>query len=123
MKSTPTCSRCQINPPRPGQRYCHECHAAYARANRPKYCEFTPEQQRRADARTVANMAVRRGQIPRRPCEIPGCKAPADKHHPDYSRPLEVQWLCQAHHLAEHGRRCHRVVPRRATWAVDPRTG
>jgi hypothetical protein len=34
------------------------------------------------------------------PCKVCGDKAQA--HHHDYSKPLEVEWLCQKHHGLEH---------------------
>lgn len=49
--------------------------------------------------------AVKIGHIIKKPCEVCGEKAVA--HHPDYSKPLEVKWLCKIHHRAEHERiRC-----------------
>jgi hypothetical protein len=33
------------------------------------------------------------------PCEVCGATK-VEKHHPDYSKPLEVRWLCREHHLA-----------------------
>lgn len=45
--------------------------------------------------------AVRQGKIKRQPCEI--CQEPeAQGHHFDYSKPLEVRWLCPKHHREEH---------------------
>lgn len=32
----------------------------------------------------------------KQPCEV--CGTPAEAHHDDYSRPLEVRWLCSVHH-------------------------
>ena len=29
---------------------------------------------------------------------------PAEKHHPDYDKPLEVVWLCRTHHGVVHRR-------------------
>lgn len=31
-------------------------------------------------------------------CTIPGCGELGEKHHPDYSKPLEVVYLCKKHH-------------------------
>lgn len=45
-------------------------------------------------------IAVRSGKMDRMPCYICGKKAYA--HHEDYSKPLEVMWLCPVHHRARH---------------------
>jgi hypothetical protein len=37
----------------------------------------------------------------RRPCEKCG-ELTRIKHHPDYSRPTDVVWLCNRHHALEH---------------------
>ena len=103
------CSCCKNTVPRPGQRYCHDCHAWINRCTRKPYRDFTPEQKRKADARSNACQAVRRGTMKRQPCEIPGCRSRAEKHHEDYSRPFDVHWLCTKHHLETHGKECHRV--------------
>lgn len=44
--------------------------------------------------------AIRTGKMIRQPCQVCGAKAQA--HHTDYSRPLEVQWLCSVHHGEAH---------------------
>jgi hypothetical protein len=53
--------------------------------------------------------AVRRGLLVPQPCERCGfegrCKDGRRKvhaHHDDYSKPLEVRWLCKACHHIEH---------------------
>lgn len=40
------------------------------------------------------------GKITKQPCEV--CGAVAQAHHDDYSKPLEVRWLCPVHHKQEH---------------------
>lgn len=54
----------------------------------------------RKKAQTELGMAVKRGLITPLPCLICGDKAEA--HHPDYSRPLDVVWLCSPHHKQAH---------------------
>jgi len=54
----------------------------------------------RKKANTVVGNALRDGRIDRQPCFICGCKAEA--HHPDYSSPLAVSWLCDEHHKQLH---------------------
>lgn len=64
----------------------------------------TPEQQQKIAARTMLGKAVRRGDIERKPCEV--CGDPNSQgHHEDYNKPLDVQWLCQEHHLELHRER------------------
>lgn len=48
-------------------------------------------------ARTELGNAVRDGRIKRQPCAV--CGDPKSQgHHTDYSKPLDVQWLCFKHH-------------------------
>lgn len=57
----------------------------------------------RHKARTMFGNAVRDGRvIPWPICAIPDCCGKPQGHHPDYSRPLDVVWLCDAHHKAAH---------------------
>jgi hypothetical protein len=44
--------------------------------------------------------AIRSGKLERQDCEICGKKAQA--HHEDYSKPLDVIWLCTEHHSLRH---------------------
>lgn len=52
-------------------------------------------------AHSAVLVAVRSGRLLRRPCEVCGTE-PAHAHHDDYSKPLDVRWLCPAHHGEEH---------------------
>jgi hypothetical protein len=57
-------------------------------------------------ARDAVSNAIRDGHLTPRPCEVCGC-TPAQAHHDDYSRPLDVQWLCFKHHRIRHGQLAH----------------
>ncbi len=54
----------------------------------------------RAMARYIVDRAIKKGYIVRLPCIVCGKKAQG--HHPDYSEPLNVVWLCPEHHQQEH---------------------
>jgi ribosomal protein S27AE len=56
---------------------------------------------KKASARTILNRAVRSGAIVRRQCERCG-EMKTEAHHTDYSRPLDVLWLCKPCHGIEH---------------------
>jgi len=47
--------------------------------------------------------ALRRGIIQKQPCQVCG-EERVDAHHPDYSRPAHVEWLCRRHHRAVHAK-------------------
>lgn len=52
-------------------------------------------------ARNSVNNAIRDGGLVKMPCEI--CGGVAQAHHEDYSRALDVRWLCFRHHRETHG--------------------
>lgn len=84
-----------------GRNYCLPCHAKYMPENRKKYSELTPEQRKKANARSKAGIAYRRGQIEKMPCQRCGSED-SEKHHEDYDKALLVEWLCRSCHLELH---------------------
>ncbi len=83
------------------QRTCLKCHAAYMRANRTRHSDLIPKARQRANARSYANVYVRRGLLAKLPCESCGSED-SQMHHEDYGKPLTVQWLCVSCHLQRH---------------------
>ena len=55
----------------------------------------------RVTARLKAKRAVRKGILQKENCARCG-SAESQIHHPDYSKPLEIIWLCLACHVKEH---------------------
>ena len=75
-----------------------EEHNSYGHGHSPE------ERKRRAWCRSTLNHAIRDGLLTRKDCEVCGRKGQA--HHDDYSRPLDVRWLCFYHHRKEaHGQK------------------
>jgi hypothetical protein len=56
----------------------------------------------KARAHNYLHFAVRVGMVVRRPCEVCGSSEHVHAHHDDYSKPIEVRWLCAAHHSQVH---------------------
>lgn len=77
-----------------------QAHRDRAVAATKKWEQGNPEKVR---AHQHANNATRRGHIEPQPCEVCGAER-AEKHHDDYSKPLEIRWLCRQHHVDHHAR-------------------
>jgi hypothetical protein len=60
-----------------------------------------PKNAKKTRASWAVRYLVRIGLLKRQSCEV--CGAPrAHGHHDDYSKPLDVKWLCPAHHAQRH---------------------
>jgi hypothetical protein len=94
------CGHCREAPRAKASRWCNACNAAAMRDSR-KRNPMTDEQRRKDNCRSYANVYLRRGKLVRQPCEVCG-SADSQMHHHDYSKPLDVQWLCREHHLQLH---------------------
>src|SRR5690242_12352984 len=70
--------------------------AAYARAYYAR-----PEHAEKNRARIIAKSAIESGKLERLPCQKCG-DLKAEAHHEDYSKPLDVQWLCKKCHGLAH---------------------
>lgn len=55
----------------------------------------------RKAARKIVRLAMLRGEVERKLCEKCGSQE-SQAHHEDYSKPLDVRWLCAACHGKEH---------------------
>ena len=70
-----------------------------AAGNRAKRAYLDRNPIKRA-AHIATGNAIRDGRLKREPCEA--CGARAEAHHDDYSKPLDVRWLCPTHHAEWH---------------------
>src|ERR1035437_2976161 len=66
-------------------------------------CDVALSQERRRlvrESRNAFARALSAGEITRQPCEV--CGERGEGHHDDYSKPLDVLWLCRRHHALRH---------------------
>lgn len=82
--------------------------AFYRRANR--YGIILPSREHRVmpgspkekfEARSIVKWAIEQG-LKVMPCEICQSTENVEAHHDDYSKPLDIRWLCQRHHREVH---------------------
>jgi len=80
-------------------RYQNHPHRKKATAqNAKRWNEQNPEGYK---AHYLTSNAIRDGRLKRLPCEV--CGDPkTHAHHDDYSKPLDVRWLCPTHHMRHH---------------------
>lgn len=63
-----------------------------------KYRSSNPEKYL---AHNIVNNAIRDGFLVKKECERCGDKK-SQAHHDDYSKPLDIVWLCSQHHHDRH---------------------
>jgi hypothetical protein len=64
-------------------------------------------------ARRLVNHHLRAGTLQKKPCEVCGAVI-VEAHHRDYTKPLDVVWLCRVHHRMEHAA----ILPQRVELAM-----
>ena len=77
----------------------------WAANNKGKIYELTKSYRERNPNKSKAHgkvsYEVRLGNLTSKPCEV--CNVmPTNAHHDDYSKPLDVRWLCSKHHKQWH---------------------
>lgn len=112
------CTKCKQRERRGKDTYCAECRRQQRRESyhrniekerswsRQKYLKdpdyykkvVSPEKEK---ARKKLRNLIARGKITRLPCVVCG-EEKTHGHHEDYSKPLEVIWLCVNHHALLH---------------------
>lgn len=117
---TKRCNRCQRDLPldafardrtrRDGlQNRCRDCQAkaaaryleAHGERVRARVQSWRATHRDRRHAHQAVERAVRSGRLHREPCACCGDEK-AEAHHDDYTKPLDVVWLCRTHHRARH---------------------
>ncbi len=68
----------------------------------PQWRGGVDESPERRKARNAVNNAKAAGKITSKPCAQCGSCHRLQAHHPDYSKPLDVVWLCEPCHKKLH---------------------
>lgn len=63
--------------------------------------KWVAKNQEKLKAHRIFHRAVENGKIERGKCFVCGAER-VDGHHEDYSKPLEVVWVCRKHHKDIH---------------------
>lgn len=66
-----------------------------------EYFLRSPLHMEKRKVRLKLTKEIRAGRVIRRPCEKCG-EPKSHGHHEDYSKPLDVVWLCPLHHKERH---------------------
>ena len=64
--------------------------------------EYRNKYPNKGKAKNMVNNAIRDGKLFKEPCEVCGTTEKIHAHHEDYAKPLNVRWLCSAHHKQWH---------------------
>ena len=80
------------------QRMWKAARPGYMAQKKAEWVKAHPERRRVQDR---YKYALKTGKLVRWPCEVCG-DVESEGHHPDYSRPLTVVWLCRKHHKEVH---------------------
>lgn len=77
----------------------------YARNREREKARLKASRQRQPEktrARVAVHQAIQEGRLEKLPCEVCGTTERVEAHHDDYSRRLDVRWLCTTHHGEVH---------------------
>ena len=83
----------------------HAASKAWRQENKERHTELTNAWRKRNPEKRIAHNAVgyalRSGKIVKENCAVCGADN-AQAHHNDYTKPLDVVWLCPKHHAQVH---------------------
>jgi len=66
--------------------------------------EYRAKYPNKYKAHSLVNGAIKREKLFPMPCETCGSNESVHAHHDDYLKPLNVRWLCAAHHHQWHAK-------------------
>lgn len=73
----------------------------YKESQKKRMIRYREKYMEKYVAHTMVSNGLKYGKIKKEPCEICG-ETKVHAHHDDYSKPLEIRWLCEPHHREWH---------------------
>lgn len=73
-----------------------------SRQDREYLKQYRKKYPKKYKAHCLINNAIRDKRLFKEPCEVCGTKERINAHHDDYAKPLNIRWLCSAHHHQWH---------------------
>lgn len=73
----------------------------HRKSRQERYRNYDRNNKDKRAAYDAVKYALQHGRLTKEPCAICGSTR-SQAHHEDYSRPLDVVWLCSQHHMARH---------------------
>lgn len=62
--------------------------------------------EKRRNYQRILWISKKKNPVPQK-CTVAGCKEIGERHHPDYSKPDEIIWICRSHHrTTQHSGKC-----------------
>lgn len=85
-------------------------HLSLKRSTNPKLKKKYKRDPLKEYARVAVAAAIKRKELTRLPCEKCGNEK-SEGHHENYTKPLEVVWLCKKHHVERHVEMRRKDIP------------
>lgn len=81
----------------------HRLNPEYKKTAAKFMCDYRRRNKEKVQARNKVYYHVKVGNITKPTvCSACGCNGKIEAHHQDYSKPLDVVWLCGQCHIGEH---------------------
>jgi hypothetical protein len=80
--------------------WCLKCQSLYERL-KDKY-QNSNEYNLKHKVRSLTRSYIKAGFLAKEPCEICGTNKKVEAHHDDYTKPMDIRWLCKKHHDELH---------------------
>jgi len=74
----------------------------YYENNRDKYLYIFAQYREKNQEKIIAQRLSNKLYPSRQICNLSVCNKLGERHHPDYSKPSEIIWLCRRHHKEKH---------------------